>query len=54
MKKFQDLKIAASLFSDFYSEFICPALDLKYISEMFIQKFKYKFILCLQDCNHPI
>ena len=36
MEKFRGLKIGASSFSDFYSEFIQLASDLEYTSEMFI------------------
>ena len=49
IEKFQDLKMGASSFNDFYSEFIYLALDLKYIMEMLIWKFKYKLITHLQD-----
>ena len=49
MEKFQKLKMEASLFSDFYSEFTRLAFDLDYTSEMFIQEFKYKLTLRLQD-----
>lgn len=43
------MKTIASLFNDFYSEFIYLVLDQKYISEMLIIKFEYKLILCLQN-----
>lgn len=36
MEMFQELKMGTDLFKDFYSEFICLALDLKYTSEMLI------------------
>ena len=36
MEKFRELKMGASLFSNFYSEFIQLLSDLKCISEMFI------------------
>ena len=36
IKKFQKLKMRASLFSDFYFEFIQLDSDLEYISEMLI------------------
>ena len=36
MEKFQDLKMGARLFNDFYSEFICLALELEYTYEMLI------------------
>ncbi len=49
MKKFRELKMGTNLFSDFYSKFIQLVSDLKYILEMFIQKFKHKLILQLQD-----
>ena len=49
MEKFRELKIEASLFSDFYSKFIRLASDLEYTSEMFIQKFKHKLMPRLQD-----
>ena len=42
MKKFRELKIEASLFSNFYSEFIQLTFDFEYISEMFIWDFKHK------------
>ncbi len=41
--------MGASLFSDFYSEFIRLASDLEYTSEMLIWEFKYKLTPCLQD-----
>ena len=50
MEKFWKLKMEASLFSDFYSEFIRLVFDLEYTSEMFICKFKHKLMLHLQDC----
>ena len=49
MKKFRELKMGASLFSDFYSEFIQLASDLEYTSEMLIRKFKHKLTPRLQD-----
>ena len=42
MEKFQELKMGASSFSDFYSKFIQLASDLEYTSEMLIQEFKHK------------
>lgn len=42
---FQKLKMGTRLFNNFYSKFICLALDLEYIYEMLIQKFKHKLIL---------
>ena len=36
IEKFRELKIGASLFNDFYSEFIQFASDLEYTSEMLI------------------
>lgn len=41
--------MGTNLFKDFYSEFICLALDLEYTSKMFIRKFKHKLISHLQD-----
>ena len=49
MEKFRELKIEASLFSNFYSEFIQLASDLEYTSEMFIWEFKQKLTPRLQD-----
>ena len=49
IKKFRELKMGASLFSDFYSEFIRLASDLEYTSEMLIQEFKHKLTPRLQD-----
>ncbi len=49
MEKFRELKMGASSFSDFYSEFIQLASDLEYTSEMLIREFKYKLMLYLQD-----
>ena len=49
MKKFRELKIETSLFSNIYSEFNQLASDLEYTSEIFIRKFKYKLTLCQQD-----
>ena len=49
MEKFQDLKIDARSFNNFYLEFIHLALELEYIFEMFVQEFKYKLTSCLQD-----
>ncbi len=46
MEMFRELKIGTNLFNDFYSEFICLALDLEFISEMLIQKFKHKLTPC--------
>ena len=39
----------ASLFSNFYSEFIRLASELEYILEMFIQEFKHKLTPRLQN-----
>ena len=50
MKKFRELKIEASLFSDFDSEFIRLASDLEYTLKMLIQEFKHKLMPRLQDC----
>ena len=44
IKKFRELKIKPSLFSDIYSKFIRLALDLEYISEMLIWEFKHKLM----------
>ena len=41
--------MGASLFSNFYSEFIRLISDLEYTLEMFIQEFKYKLTPRLQD-----
>lgn len=41
---YQGLKIGTILFNNFYLEIICLALNLEYISEILIQKFKYKLI----------
>ena len=41
--------MGASLFSDFYSEFIRLASDLEYTSEMLIREFKHKLTPRLQD-----
>ncbi len=49
MEKFQELKMGASLFSDFYSEFIRLASDLEYTLEMLIREFKHKLMPQLQD-----
>ena len=49
MEKFQELKMEASSFSDFYSNFIRLASDLEYTSEMLIRKFKHKLTPRLQD-----
>lgn len=49
MEKFYKLKIGASLFNNFYSKFICLALGLEYIFEIFIQEFQHKLSLCLQN-----
>ena len=49
MEKFRELKMGASLFSDFYSKFIRLASDLEYTSEMLIQEFKHKLTPRLQD-----
>ena len=45
MEKFRELKMGASLFNDFYSEFIQLASNLEYISKMLIRKFKHKLML---------
>ena len=49
MEKFRELKMEASSFSDFYSEFIRLASDLEYTLEMLIQEFKHKLTPRLQD-----
>ncbi len=49
MDKFQELKMGASLFSDFYSKFIRLASDLEYTLEMLIREIKHKLMPCLQD-----
>ena len=49
MENFRDLKMSASSFNDFYSEFICLALDLEYKGDMLIQEFKYKLTPRLQN-----
>ena len=49
IEKFRELKMGASSFSDFYSEFIRLASDLEYTSEMLIREFKHKLMLRLQD-----
>ena len=49
MEKFRELKMEASLFSNFYSEFIRLASDLEYTSEMLIREFKHKLTPRLQD-----
>ena len=49
MEKFRELKMEASSFSDFYSEFIRLASDLEYTSEMLIREFKHKLTPRLQD-----
>lgn len=41
--------MGASLFNNFYSEFIQLVLDLEYISKMLIWEFKYKLMPHLQD-----
>ena len=48
MEKFRELKMGASSFSDFYSEFIRLASDLKY-TKILIREFKHKLTLRLQD-----
>ena len=50
MEKFRELKMEASSFSDFYSEFIRLASDLEYTSKMLIREFKHKLTPRLQDC----
>lgn len=47
--KFQELKMGTSSLSNFYSEFIWLASDLKYISEMLIWGFKHKLMPRLQN-----
>ena len=49
MEKFRELKMGASLFDDFYSEFIRLASDLEYTLEMLIRQFKHKLTSRLQD-----
>ena len=49
MEKFRELKMEASSFSDFYSEFIRLASNLEYTSEMLIREFKHKLTPRLQD-----
>ena len=49
VQKFRELKIGASLFSDFYPEFIWLASDLEYTLKMLISKFKHKLTSQLQD-----
>ena len=49
MEKFRELKMRASLFSEFYFKFIWLVSDFEYISEMFIQQFKHKLTPRLQD-----
>ena len=49
MEKFRELKMGASSFSDFYSEFIRLASDLEYTSEMLIWEFKHKLTPRLQN-----
>ena len=49
MEKFWEFKMRASLFSDFYSEFIWLAFDLEYTLEMLIQEFKHKLTPWVQD-----
>ena len=49
MEKFRELKTGASLFGDFYSEFIQLASNLEYTLEMLIRKFKHKLMSQLQD-----
>lgn len=46
---FRELKTRTKSFTDFYSKFIQLVSDLEYISEMFIQELKHKFIPRLQD-----
>lgn len=48
MKKFLKLKKEASGLNDFYSKFIWLASDVKYTSQIVIQKLKHELILCLQ------
>ena len=50
IEKFRELKIEASLFSNFYSKFIQLISYLKYISEIFIREFDHKLTPRLQDC----
>ena len=49
IEKFRDLKMGASSFNDFYSEFIRLASDLEYTLEMLIREFKHKLTPRLQD-----
>ena len=50
IKKFRELKIETSLFSNFYSEFIRLAFNLKYTLEMLIWKSKHKLMPHLYNC----
>ena len=52
IEKFQELKMEASLFSDFYFEFIQLTSDLEYTLEILIQEFKHKLTPRLSDCLH--
>ena len=49
MEKFRELKMGASLFSDFYFKFIWLASDLEYTLKILIREFKYKLTSRLQD-----
>ena len=49
MEKFWELKMGASLFSNFYSEFIWLTSDFEYTLEMLIWEFKHKLMPRLQD-----
>ena len=50
IERFRELKMEASLFSNFYFEFIQLASNLKYTSEILIREFKHKLIPHLQNC----
>lgn len=52
IKKFQGLKMRATLFIDFCSKFILLASDLEYTSEKVIWKFNHKVSSRLQDQLH--
>lgn len=49
IENFWELKMGASFFSDFYTEFIRLTSDLEYISEILIWQFIQKLISQLQD-----
>lgn len=42
IEKFQKLKLGISWFNNFYSKFFCLTSDIKYTSDMLIQKFQHK------------